>query len=123
MDCAFISDLIRSDFQSVLQFKMRGDAIEVFTPFAMENRDIVSVLVREAEGGFHCSTELDMGRLRKNQKTLWEGLKRRNGIWNLGNMYYKVAKRPEVIGSVVVDLAEFAVACSWLFGVKPGDEE
>lgn len=122
MDPIYISELIRGDFQSVLQFKWRGDALEVITPFAMENRDIVSVFVRQDGGAFTCSLELDMGRLRPRQKSRREELKQRNHIWNLGNLYYKTVHSPQVIGSAIVDLAEFAVACSWLFGVKPGDE-
>jgi len=123
MDPIYISELIRGDFQSVLQFKMRGDAIEVFTPFAMENRDIVSVFVRQDGIAFVCAVELDMGRLRKQQKNRREAIERRNGIFHLGNLYYKKVYSPQVIGSAIVDLAEFAVACSWLFGVKPGDEK
>lgn len=122
MDPIYISDLIRGDFRAILQFKWRGDALEVITPFAMENRDAVSVFVRQEGGSFTCSVELDMGRLRRRQKSHREALKRRNGIWNVGNMYYKTVYSPQSIGSAIFDLAEFAVASSWLFGVKPGDE-
>jgi hypothetical protein len=47
MDCVFISDLIRSDFGALPKFKLRGDELEVMTPFAMENRDMVSVFVQQ----------------------------------------------------------------------------
>ena len=123
MDQLYIADLIRGDFQAVTSFKSRGgDILEVSTPFAMANRDVVAVSVQQKGGSFVCSIELDMGRLSPRQKRRREELKRRNGIWNIGNLYYKTVYSPQVIGSAIVDLAEFAVASSWLFGVKPGDE-
>lgn len=122
MDPIYISDLIRGDFQSVLTFKWDGNALEVSTPFAMENRDVVAVLVSQEGGGFLCSIELDMGRLAPRQKRRRAELMEHNCIFAKGNMYYKRTFSPQAIGSAIVDLAEFAVAASWLFGVKPGDE-
>lgn len=122
MNEIYIQDLVRADFHDYPQFKMRGKTMEVITPFTMANRDMVSVFVRENEEGFDCAAQLVMGKLSRSKKRQRNELAEEFGLGRKGDWYYMKVRSPEVIGSAIANIAEFAVAASWLFGVVPGDE-
>jgi len=107
MNHEHISNLIRDDFGILPQFKTRGETLEVVSPACMANRDIVSVYVKEQDGGgYVCAAELKFWRLSHSQKKKRAKLmdeffiKRKSG----SDWFYRIVDKEKLIGSAIADI-------------------
>ena len=120
MNMESIETLVKGDFAGILTFKRRGETLEVITPYAMSNNDVVSVFVTERDGEFVCTVEIGKEMRDRAGRKAWNALLKKFGVKkNLDtDWFYKKTDNPKCVGSCIYDLANYAMAVSYvMYGV------
>lgn len=138
MELIKLFEEIKANFCSLNSFKIRGEIIEIITPFSTLNDKFVSLFIKEQNGGFVVT---DGGWIDKNtyENPIYdtsEDIINKVIAFNQNNynikttadpdgfiFYYKICNDPSQVPSTVFDLANFVVAVINSFCIQFKDEK
>lgn len=139
MDKLFdIYQAIKDDFCALTTYKLRGESIEIITPFSTLNNKFVSVFIKELNGKFIISdagwTDLNYYNVDISEESddiierIFTYYQQSFGISTTSDKagtlhYYKTCSNPKDIPTNVYDLANFVVGAVNSLGIRYKDEK
>lgn len=133
-----IFEQIKKDFCSLTDYKMRGETIEIVTPFSTMNNKFVSVFLKESKSGFLISDggwiDMNFYEIAINEESediierlmgyYQHGYKVESTSDKAGTIYYfKLCSNLVDIASCVYDMANFTVGVLNALGASYKDEK
>ena len=129
---------IKDDFCSLTTYKLRGESLEIITPFSTLNNKFVSVFIKEIKGKYVISdagwTDLNYYEVNISEESndiierIFTYYQQSYGISTTSDKvgtlhYYKTCSNPRDIPANVFDLANFVVGAVNSLGIKYKDEK
>jgi len=129
---------IKDDFCSLTTYKLRGESLEIITPFSTLNNKFVSVFIKEIKGKYVISdagwTDLNYYDVSINEESddiierIFTYYQQSFGISTASDKagtlhYFKTCSNPRDIPANVYDLANFVVGAVNSLGIRYKDEK
>lgn len=133
-----IHKVIKDDFCALTNYKLRGESIEIITPFSTTNNKFVSVFIKELSGKYIISdagwvdsnyygvdiNEESVDIIERIFKYYQQNFEISTTADKAGTLhYYKTCLNPKDISSNVYDLANFIVGAVNSLGIRYKDEK
>lgn len=133
-----IFESIKGDFCSLTSYKLRGESLEIITPFSTLNNKIVSIFIKKINNKYVVSdagwTDLNYYDVNISEESediierIFTYYKQSFGVSTVSDKvgtihYYKTCTNPTSVPACVYDLANFVVGAVNCLGIKYKDEK